>query len=193
MGEPMTFGYVGGYISHATLWQAAYERKPPWEWIFICEDDAVVVKELGLTWCDVWDIVAAEICGLRTCGIAWDILYVGRQAPKTPDVEEVSPLIVRAGYGLCTHSYVLSREGLRKLVGSLMATTMLHTPQDVIFATLAHGNHPCVALEKRIIEIGPQEEWRAFAFKTRNASFVDPRGGLTTQLGAVECSKRANS
>jgi len=118
---------------------------------------------------------------------------VGRQAPKTPDAGEVSQLLVRAGFGLCTHSYVLSREGLRKLAGSLMATTVLHTPQDVLLAALALGAHPVAPLERRIKEIGPQEEWRALAFKTRHASFADPRGGLTTQLGALERSRRANS
>jgi len=191
--EPMTFGYVGGYMSHSTLWRAAYEHLPLWDWVLICEDDAMMVSELGLKWPDVWDLVAAQVVELRSRREAWDILYVGRQAPKTPDVGEVSPLLARAGFGLCTHSYALSREGLRKLLGSLMSTTMLHVPQDVIFASLAFGDHPNARLSQRIKEIGPQEKWRALSFKTRDPSSIDPRGGLTTQLGAMEHSRRANS
>mmetsp|Transcript_9668 Transcript_9668/g.22792 ORF Transcript_9668/g.22792 Transcript_9668/m.22792 type:complete len:146 (-) Transcript_9668:78-515(-) len=122
------------------------------------------------------------------------MIYVGRQAPKTPDLGAVSALLVRAGYSLCTHSYALSRRGLQQLSSSLMATTILHAPQDVTLAAMALGSHPLVALEQRIREICPRNgEWVALAFHTRDECFPDPRGGLTTQLGALECSRRASS
>merc|ERR1712216_838830 len=75
--EPPTFGYVGGFISHSELWREAWEKG--WDWVMICEDDAVAAPGLGLTWCDIWDITAAEICTLRQREVSWDILYVGRQ------------------------------------------------------------------------------------------------------------------
>lgn len=188
--EPQTPGFVGGHISHAEVWREAWQADL--DWVMVVEDDAVPSPSYGLTWLDIWGIVAAQVERLAAAKDPWDMLYVGRTPSYTREGPEVTPLIVPAGFCLRTHTYALSRRGLRKLLQSGIASTMTHRPQDEVLASLtllAAGLwHPRRDFDEELRRLaGPQllaEPWRALAFKG---------DGITSPLEDIEDTERARS
>jgi len=180
--DPQTLGFVGGHMSHASIWQEAHRLDL--DWMFILEDDALPAPTLGLTWADVWHIVAHEIDCLAERGEQWDILYVGRTLSMTPEGNRLSGILCEPGYCLRTHSYCLSRRGCRRLLGSSIATTILHCPQDEVLATVWVKDHVHTQTREKVAALGPAEGWRALAIRWR---------GLTAQLIDVERTARAES
>ena len=174
--DPQTLGFVGGHISHVSVWQQAWKRS--WDWVLVLEDDALPVP--GLTWQNIWRIVEYEIRHLQQ---GWDIIYVGRTLSMTPEGERVSGLLCEPGYCLRTHSYCLSRRGYSRLLTSGVASTILHMPQDEVLATLWMGDHVWPLALQKVQAIAPHA-WRALAVRWR---------GLTAQLLDVEKSVRAAS
>lgn len=184
--EAQTPGFVGGHISHAETWRNAYEAGV--DWLMVLEDDATPSQQHGLTWLDVWNVMSSQISQLRDCGSDWDIIYVGRTPSYTPEGEEITPLLVPTGYCLRTHTYCLSRAGLRKLLGSLVATTITHRPQDEILGTLTLLSsglyHPREDFDTMLRRLAPREPWRALAIRYN---------GLTSPLEDIEDTARAKS
>lgn len=184
--ERQTSGFVGGHISHVEVWRWASESGL--DWVMVLEDDATPSRGFGLGWTDIWYIVHAQLAALLEAGVPWDILYVGRTPSYTPEGREVTPLIVEVGYCLRTHSYCLSRRGLKKLLSSQVAYTITHRPQDEVLASLtlfaAGLRHPRPDFDAMLREMAPSEPWLALAFKG---------DGLTSQLEDLEDSARSRS
>lgn len=196
--EPQTPGFVGGYISHAEVWKDAWRRGL--DWTFVAEDDCIPNGSIAegrskLSWLDVWRVAAAQVCELRSAGIPWDILYIGRapsQSRPGPPIPRIpycrhtapaTPTLVAPGWCMRTQSYCLSRSGITKLCTSGMANRVLHRPQDELLAALSMGGHPQTELWQRLLEDGPQD-WRALALRF---------DGITCQLQDTEKSERALS
>jgi len=184
--EPQTPGFVGGHISHVEVWRWALSSGL--DWVMVLEDDATPSRGFGLAWTDIWHVVDQQVAELVEAGVPWDILYVGHTPSYTREGREVTPLIVATGYCLRTHSYCLSRQGLRKLLSSQVASRVTHRPQDEVLASLAllaaGLQHPRADFDAVLREMAPSEPWLALAFKG---------DGLVSQLEDQEDSSRARS
>lgn len=87
--------------SHRSLWKHLYDKKVPYGLIF--EDDILFPEQIGLS-----DIENALI---NSPG--FDIILLGHCGAIT---ELFTTPVVKVGSANCTHAYIISREGMRKML-----------------------------------------------------------------------------
>ncbi len=101
----VTAGEVGCALSHVAIWEDAYENK--YDNILVYEDDIVFRKQMD--WSQLEKVKSMD----------YDLFYLGRLIQGGFDgvVDDViDDMICKPGYSYQTHAYMLSKEGVRKLV-----------------------------------------------------------------------------
>lgn len=101
----LTRGELGCIASHIEIWEDAYENG--YENIMILEDDFFPIRPLD------WESIEPSLDD-----IDWDLFYLGRIVQESFNILD-SPsddLITQTGFSYQTHAYMLSKEGIRKMV-----------------------------------------------------------------------------
>lgn len=100
----MTRGEIGCITSHIEIWEDAYRNG--YENILILEDDFFPIRPID--WRFLYELNNTN----------WDLFYVGRIVQSgfgiLDDPSDIN--ITRTGFSYQTHAYMLSKEGIRKLV-----------------------------------------------------------------------------
>ena len=106
--RPALAGEAGGMISHTKCWEHAYENG--FERILILEDDFLPTNELD------WNIFE------ETEGYDWDLCLLSHNSLHeyfgdiTPPSEIRMEYFIKPTFFYNTHSYILTQEGIRRLV-----------------------------------------------------------------------------
>jgi glycosyl transferase, family 25 len=156
--RPLKLGEIGCAISHWMCWQqAAADAADP---ALILEDDAVLPDHCAAR-------LQLHLARLWTIDPHWDLLYLGRWALDDGD-RAVTKGLVRPGFSYCTFGYLLSAQGLGKVLGCGFERALI--PVDELLPAL-YLDHPRVdirslypkrlrayALEPPLITQLPKEE-----------------------------------
>jgi glycosyl transferase family 25 len=141
----LTKGEIGCAISHWRCWKDAWEQNLDRAIVF--EDDVVLDGAL-------LEKLSHALHILDTRHPAWDLLYLGRQrlhknraipAVFTRDIP-VEEGLVRPGYSYCAHAYVLSRNGLKKILSVGFESAIIHTDE---FLPALYMIHPRADIARR--------------------------------------------
>ena len=99
-GQKRKDGEVACYLSHYTLWKYIYEQGYPYALIF--EDDILIPDNVSK---DTIKLVIDNSVG-------FNILFLGYCFGAMPFNKPIS----KVGHGMCLHAYIVSRDGLGKLL-----------------------------------------------------------------------------
>lgn len=130
--RPVTVGEAGLTLSKIKIWEDAYEKG--YENIMILEDDFDPREGLDWTVFDELD------------NYDWDLIYLGRILQTVFDGVKDQRVglqnFVKPGFSYQTHAYVLSREGLRKLVETNVQTLRRNLVPADEFLPATYTWHP---------------------------------------------------
>jgi glycosyl transferase, family 25 len=105
--RPLKRGEIGCAVSHWLCWQRSIESDGD---LFLYLEDDVELADGFLP------SLQDGLARLYTHDPAWDLLYLGRH-PKAPD-QPIIDGIVRPGYSWCSFGYMLSRNGVEKILAT---------------------------------------------------------------------------
>ena len=115
-----TYGEIGCALSHIYLWQKLLDSKHPFAIVF--EDDAIIKGDLERYEREVGNFISRELQFLSLNSDLpskiqnWDYLHLG--ACKRTPLENfiLPPFLSQSDFNFCTHAYVISRNGAKKLL-----------------------------------------------------------------------------
>ncbi len=142
----VTPGELGCALSHFWVWKAAYEGKVG-NTLFLEEDFSIQDWPTE----DEWNSVPED----------WDMIYLGRKLVPGHEDQPVNEHIVRVGYSYNMHAYILSQEGLRKVLNTPFLTNIIPTDE---FMPAVIGVHP----REDVTKLFHLEDFNAYAFSRKN-------------------------
>jgi GR25 family glycosyltransferase involved in LPS biosynthesis len=142
----VTPGELGCSISHCWAWKTAYGDKVG-NTLFLEED--FLIQDWPTE--DEWNAIPDD----------WDMIYLGRTLVPGHEDQPVNEHIVRVGYSLNMHAYILSQEGLRKVLNTPFPTNIIPTDE---FMPAVIGVHP----REDITKLFHLEDFNAYAFFRKN-------------------------
>jgi GR25 family glycosyltransferase involved in LPS biosynthesis len=122
LGDWMTVGSVGCYLSHYMLWQNLNDIN---DITFIVEDDVVLIPDFVEHFEKFYDIVPAD----------WDIIYVGYESLSGVEHVEVNNKIIK-GIPACTYAYMIKKSSIIKFLEAMK--TMKYPVDTQIQHELGH-------------------------------------------------------
>ena len=126
----VTTGEAGGICSHIKVWEDAY--KNGYDNILILEDDFNPQRAFDFNLID-------NLFG-------WDIIFLSRILQSSHngvyDMDWGDPNFVKPGYSYQTHSYLLSKEGVRKLIETNVDTLKQNIIVSDEFLPATYTWHP---------------------------------------------------
>jgi GR25 family glycosyltransferase involved in LPS biosynthesis len=158
----VTPGELGCAISHYWAWKAAYEDKVG-NALFFEEDFSIQDWPTE----DEWNAVPED----------WDMVYLGRALVPGHEDQPVNEHIVRVGYSYNMHAYILSPEGLRKVLNTPFLTNIIPTDE---FMPAVIGVHP----REDVTKLFHLEDFNAYAFSRKNFVWQESNS-LTSQTENV--------
>lgn len=158
----VTPGELGCSLSHYWSWKGAYEDKVG-NTLFLEEDFSIQNWPTK----DEWDAVPED----------WDMIYLGRALVPGHEDTVVNEHVVKVGYSYNMHAYVLSPNGLRKVLNTPFLENIV--PVDE-FMPAVIGVHP----RKDITDLFHLEEFNAYAFSRKNFVWQESNS-LTSQTERV--------
>lgn len=132
--RPTTYGEAGGMISHTMCWEDAYNNG--YENILILEDDFKILKEID------WEIFN------ELEGYDWEFCLLGHNSLHNhfseihPQREIKMENFVRPTFFYNTQSYILTKEGIRKLVEEHLPTLKQNIIVSDEFLSAVISTHP---------------------------------------------------
>lgn len=132
--RPVTNGEAGGCISHTQCWEDAY--KNGYERILILEDDFTIITPIDWTIFD--EMVEFE----------WDICLMSHNSLHNLYSDVAKPYkigkehFIRPTYFYNTHTYLLNREGIRKLVEDHLPILKQNVIVSDEFLSAVTSSHP---------------------------------------------------
>ena len=126
--KKLSDGEKGCFLSHYLLWKKILEND--YENVIIFEDDAEIVNN-------------EEFKNIRQFFIPdYDYIYLGfcyeKYKDKIKDVKDFS--IYKANKALCTHAYIISKNGVKKLIEYLNSQDEWVNPIDHIMNNIENSN-----------------------------------------------------
>ena len=130
--RPLKYGEIGCTLAHLAVWRAAIAQST--EFTLILEDDV---------------ILTSDFCNKLTTALSspprpFDLLYLGR-FPLEPDLP-LAPGFVVPGYSHCTFGYVLTHQGLTRVLAQHIEHAIV--PVDE-FLPAMYIDHPRADLRHR--------------------------------------------
>ena len=101
-------GEIGCALSHVNIWKRVVDEGL--DEVLILEDDAGFDRHFKFLFQR-----ALKFCRHVGSDGKWDMLYLGRNA-MTPDVMQVRNFLSVPGFSYCTHGYMVTRSGAKKLL-----------------------------------------------------------------------------
>jgi hypothetical protein len=98
---------IGCGLSHMCIW--AYCLDKNMEMAYVFEDDIVA-------WIGKDDLQWRINDALTKMDPDWDFLFLGRCGDKCQAMKEISDGLYRTSYSMCTHAYIISSRGMRKML-----------------------------------------------------------------------------
>ena len=112
--RPMTYGEIGCFMSHYTLWQHLVESND--SLIMVLEDDVRFTDNFRVKYNHTLSQVDWSTI---------DFLYLGRKAQGEGEEEVISSNLVKPKYSYWTIGYIISKRGARKLLDADPLPTLL--------------------------------------------------------------------
>lgn len=144
--RPLKLGEIGCAIAHHLCWSDSQRRDRPYA--IILEDDVVFSDDFCVR-------LQEGLVSLNRDHPDWDLLYLGR-LPTQPDRDRVEGFVV-PGFSYFTHGYVLSRNGVNKVLSANYLDAII--PVDDFLPAL-YVDHPRADVRARYPSI-----LSAFAFE----------------------------
>lgn len=129
MGRHITKGEVGCALSHYKIWKKMVDESI--DNVLVLEDDieflevkcnsdnldnlTIIDDNKKYYYTSLLDSVEKEI---KENNLSYDLFYLGRRVLSSSTEEKVSQHICKPKYSYCTHSYVITLQGAKKLVNS---------------------------------------------------------------------------
>jgi GR25 family glycosyltransferase involved in LPS biosynthesis len=132
--RPVTDGEAGGCISHTLCWEDAYQNG--YQRIMILEDDFTIIEPIN------WDIFE------EMKEYEWDLCLLSHNSlhklySDVPKPYKISKeYFIRPTYFYNTHSYLLNREGIRKLVEDHLPILKKNVIVSDEFLSAVTSSHP---------------------------------------------------
>lgn len=144
--RPLTPGELGCSMSHYWVWKSSNEDKVGN--VLFLEEDFVCID-----WPteDEWNAIPED----------WDMIYLGRSLVPGHEDTPINEHVVRVGYSYNMHAYILSPEGLRKVMNTPFLTNLIPTDE---FMPAVIGVHP----REDITTLFHLEDFNAYAFGQKN-------------------------
>jgi glycosyl transferase, family 25 len=166
--RPLKKGEVACAIAHLNAWRAALASDDS-KYVFL-EDDV----SFGPAFCKR---LSSSLTELESVGPPWDLLYLGRE-PLGEDAV-VARGIVRPGYSFGAYAYMLTKEGIQKLLSAKYERDLI--PVDE-FLPAMYCDHPradvrhrfpkgisAYALEPPVV---PEVDEKILGSDTESSSFI---------------------
>lgn len=103
--RPMTFGEIGCFLSHFTIWQDIIRRNL--SKVIILEDDVRFERNFKNKWNAALNALNVE---------EYDFVYLGRKIQGEPNESRISQMFVIPNYSYWTIGYFITRKGAQKLL-----------------------------------------------------------------------------
>lgn len=146
--RPMTYGEIGCFLSHYTLWQHLVESDH--SLIMVLEDDVRFTDNFRAKY------------NATLSQVDWntiDFLYLGRKAQGEGEEEVISSNLVKPKYSYWTIGYIITKRGARKLLDADPLPTLL--PVDEFLPIM--------------YDASPYKEWtKYFPHRDLNAASASP-------------------
>ena len=183
-------GEMGCGLSHIKAWNKGHEENL--DKVLILEDDAY------------WESgkLTEGLTKINQCKANWEMAYLGRNKMDSADEEVVDDFFVRPKFSFNAHAYVVTKEGLKRLVGYraeknlvvadeiLSASVSGHRRVDIekIFPKIMDGIAPppnqCFLWQKSLF---PHAESDVSGYRQFFVSFLDqPKLEITTDQKSTE-------
>lgn len=150
---------IGCWLSHVTLWKHIVKNNE--DNILILEDDAypidnfnTLLKEHWKHVPDDWDVVYLGCAGSCDKGGAFDKLYGFITGQKNEDIYKDGKLIkniYKPSYPLCSHAYMISNKGAKKLLNQPQFKKMTFSIDNVIAALSVNKGFNIYAMDPLLI------------------------------------------
>ncbi|XP_027197860.2 glycosyltransferase 25 family member [Dermatophagoides pteronyssinus] len=152
--RPITFGEIGCFLSHFRIWEEAHREN--YSKIIVLEDDVRFDWNFRSQWLQILD-------RFEKLSNEYDFLYLGRKLNDGEyDKEEIiDDLFVRPRYSYWTIGYLLTRNGIEKLLLSNPTNRMI--PVDE-FLPIMYGSHINETLTK-MFHIKNEEKLNALSLR----------------------------
>lgn len=127
----MTRGEIGCILSHIDIWEDAYNNG--YNQVLILEDDFFPLKPIDWNFMNLLN------------DYDWDLFYIGRMAQTgfgVPDEPTEDGWIAKTGFSYQTHGYMLTKEGIRKLVEDHLPTLKQNLIPADEFLPCTYGKNP---------------------------------------------------
>lgn len=154
----ITQGELGCAISHYWVWKGAHNSNIGN--ILLLEED-FLIQDWPIE--DEWNAIPND----------WDMIYLGRSLVPGYEDTSINEHVVKVEYSHDMHAYILSQEGLRKILNAPFSTNLIPIEE---FMSAVIGVHP----RKDILDLFHLEDFNAYSFSRKNF-VLQESNSLTSQ------------